>query len=523
VTYTNTGAQNGFTGASVRLCGSGELPPACTATTLTTVDGTYVVNGSGTVTFTPATGFSGTATVPPTYQITSPFTVANSSPSYSGTDSSIVSAQLIPTINPLVSPVAQPDNAIGPEGVAVAMVLTTNDSSASVAASSTYPIDVTTVRLCGLTETAPACTVTSAGSVVKSGQGVFTITNPATGEVTFTPCSASGVPDASCTGVWTGVADVDYIVTDTHGNSATSTYTVTINPLVLPTATNDTTTTPYNTAKTVSVAANDTDGTYALAPTSVLLCGPTETAPACTQTSVSNGTGTFTVNPGGTVTYTPAPGFSGPAAVTYSIADTHGNRVDALLSITVDAPTVTPRDSSADSVPASPVAPTCRTCVAPASSVTPDATPAPAPSAKPVSAVIPPPPPTPSSPDGPKAAPHQRALVVNPSSPAVIDPLANARPSSGERLLPMSARLWNGTSWVAVIDLPGVGTWRLRLGLVVFTPARGYIGTVRCHFKISDTAGRSAVNQIRVVIRPRSGDVPSAIIAGRAQTISVVH
>jgi CshA-type fibril repeat protein len=358
---------------------------------------------------------------------------------------------------------------------------------------------------------------------VKSGQGVFTITNAATGEVAFTPCSASGVPDASCTGVWTGVADVDYIVTDTHGNSATSTYTVTINPLVLPTATNDTTTTPYNTAKTVNVAANDTDGTYALAPTSVLLCGPTETAPACTQTSVSNGTGTFTVNPGGTVTYTPAPGFSGPAAVTYSIADTHGNRVDALLSITVDAPTVTPRDSSADSVPASPVAPTCRTCVAPASSVTPDATPAPAPSAKPVSAVIPPPPPTPSSPDGPKAAPHQRALVVNPSSPAVIDPLVNARPSSGERLLPMSARLWNGTSWVAVIDLPGVGTWRLRLGLVVFTPARGYIGTVRCHFKISDTAGRSAVNQIRVVIRPRSGDVPSAIIAGRAQTISVVH
>jgi len=49
----------------IALCGAGEVAPSCTQTTVTTADGTFVLDpATNLVTFTPVTGFIGTATVP---------------------------------------------------------------------------------------------------------------------------------------------------------------------------------------------------------------------------------------------------------------------------------------------------------------------------------------------------------------------------------------------------------------------------------------------------------------------------
>jgi CshA-type fibril repeat protein len=50
---------------TIRLCGATEISPSCTQTSVTTLDGTYVVNTqTGHVTFTPREGFIGQATIP---------------------------------------------------------------------------------------------------------------------------------------------------------------------------------------------------------------------------------------------------------------------------------------------------------------------------------------------------------------------------------------------------------------------------------------------------------------------------
>lgn len=516
VTYTNTGTANGFDPASVKLCGAGEIAlptgSGCTATTVTTAAGTYVVNGGGTVTFTPASGFSGTDTSPPTYQITSPYSVANSSPTYAGTGSSITSAQLIPTIAPLAPPVAIADATSGIQDHAVAFVLPTNDAAASVSAASTYPTDPATVLLCSASEVAPACTQTS---VVKPGQGVFVLTNAATGEVTFTPCSAAGVPDASCTGSWTGLADVYYSIADTAGTRVDATFTVTIVPGTPLSATDDTRTTPYETPVTVDVSANDTAGSSALVPTSVLLCGPTDTAPTCTQTSVTNVTGTFTVNADGTVTYTPATGFTGPAAVTYSISDVDGNVVSALLSITV---TVPPHSSGGGGGGSG-----TRDASAVPSSVDPSPDPTPAPTAPPATCVRtscspsgPDAPPTRPMRDMPVAMPHATTMVMDPDGPATLNPFANARPSAGHTFVTSSLRIWDGSAWTTTVSQPGIGAWSVERDRVSFMPAPGYRGMARMRFVILDTAGLPATSTLQVKITPRLGDVPAIIDAGVA-------
>jgi CshA-type fibril repeat protein len=89
---------DGFVHTSVALCGPNESAPMCTASVVTTVDGRYVVNPDGSVTFTPATGFSGTVTEPPHYQITNVFRITNSDGSTTLVESETVSARLIPTI-----------------------------------------------------------------------------------------------------------------------------------------------------------------------------------------------------------------------------------------------------------------------------------------------------------------------------------------------------------------------------------------------------------------------------------------
>jgi len=87
--------------SSLRLCDRNELAPNCTATQLTTADGSYTVDtATGFVTFTPRQGFSGVVTQPVTYQIANDWT----GPSGIG----IATAVITPIIDPAAPPVVPP-------------------------------------------------------------------------------------------------------------------------------------------------------------------------------------------------------------------------------------------------------------------------------------------------------------------------------------------------------------------------------------------------------------------------------
>ncbi len=157
-------------------------------------------------------------------------------------------------------------------------------------------------------------------SVTQGTNGTVTI-NP-DGTVTYTP-------------------NKDFIGTDTFtytisdGNRGTDTATVTVTVVDNnhpPVATDDSSSTDINKPVDISVLGNDTD----------------EDGDTLTVTSVTQGTnGTVTVNPDGTVTYTPNKDFIGTDTFTYTISD--GNRGTDTATVTVLV-TPLPRYSIGDKV-----------------------------------------------------------------------------------------------------------------------------------------------------------------------------
>ncbi|MFK3668556.1 Ig-like domain-containing protein [Leifsonia aquatica] len=100
---------------------------------------------------------------------------------------------------------------------------------------------------------------------------------------------------------------------------SSTTVTVTA-PLVDAAATDDTASTPYATAVTIPVLANDRGDEIAV---SAVGASPD---------------GTATANADGTVTFVPNAGFAGDASFVYTITDERGNRSQATVVVTVEAP-----------------------------------------------------------------------------------------------------------------------------------------------------------------------------------------
>ena len=133
------------------------------------------------------------------------------------------------------------------------------------------------------------------------------------GTVTYTPASG-----------YTGPDSFSYTAGDGRGGSDTASVSVTVagpppqnNP---PNAVDDTATTSQDTPVVVSVLANDTDPDGD--PLSVTAVG-------------SPAHGTAAANPNGTVTYTPASGYTGPDSFTYTAGDGRGGSDTATVSLTV--------------------------------------------------------------------------------------------------------------------------------------------------------------------------------------------
>lgn len=306
---------------SVKLCDpnpTAEVAPNCTKTTVTVAGvGTYSVDSTGKMTFTPDANYVGT---PPAL-------------SYTVTDS--LGAKASSTYTPTVigTPTAVADTSSGPQGVAQSINVVTNTAGTSDSAASGTTLVSSTVTLsCA---SAPNCTRNINGTVTIDGQGTYSA-SAADGTVVFTPLPT-----------FTGTATpVTYTVSDALGQSATTTYTPTVIPA--PVAINDTSINGQDKNQLIDVLNNDTVPTNPagdpLNPASVKLCGanPAQTSPNCTLTTLTTADGTYTVNPTtGVVSFDPIPSFTGTVSVPvrYQVSDTGTTPQTTSATIT---PTVIP-------------------------------------------------------------------------------------------------------------------------------------------------------------------------------------
>jgi CshA-type fibril repeat protein/VCBS repeat-containing protein len=145
--------------------------------------------------------------------------------------------------------------------------------------------------------------------------------------------SVSINPDGSITYTpnadFNGIDTITYTITDGNGGTSTATVSVTVNAVNdAPVVNDDTITTDEDTPVTVDVLANDTDPE-----------GDSLSVDTATATN-----GTVTINPDGTITYTPNPDFNGTDTITYTVSDGNGGTTTATATVTVgavnDAPVV---------------------------------------------------------------------------------------------------------------------------------------------------------------------------------------
>ena len=127
------------------------------------------------------------------------------------------------------------------------------------------------------------------------------------------------VPNAN----YNGPDSFTYVVSDGRGGTDTGTVNVTVIPVNdPPVANNDSATTTAGTPVTISVLANDTD---------------IDGDPLAVASVSTPAHGTAVTNANGTITYTPAAGYSGPDAFGYTATDGSATSNVATVSITVNA------------------------------------------------------------------------------------------------------------------------------------------------------------------------------------------
>ncbi|WP_053387399.1 Ig-like domain-containing protein [Leucobacter japonicus] len=245
-------------------------------------EGTWTVNpANGAISFAPEDGFSGNPT-PITYQV-----------------ADVLGETSQATVKVTYVPEAAADESLNNgQGATVSVPVLDNDKGA---------LDPTSVKIVSgedlLTE------------LVVPGEGTWTV-DPATGAITFAPEDTfSGNP-----------TPITYQVTDTEGETAEATVTVTY----VPVAANDESLN-NNQGTTVVVPVLDNDK-GALDPTSVKIVDGEEFV----SELVVEGEGTWTVDPEtGAISFKPLETFSGnPTGITYQVSDTEGNTSQADVRVT---------------------------------------------------------------------------------------------------------------------------------------------------------------------------------------------
>ncbi|WP_272023120.1 VCBS domain-containing protein, partial [Olleya namhaensis] len=209
-------------------------------------EGVWEVNPvNGEISFAPEAGFNDDPTSPATYTI----------------DDNAGNTSNQATVIIDYIPVATADEITGVmPGVAAVIDVLANDVDGDL-------VDPTTVQIVG--------TANPGDDLVEPGVGVWSV-DPVSGAITFTPCSAAGVPDASCVGLFEGSPmDISYVVSDDEGNVVTPA-TVSAAYDILPVAVDDTNAVPalIGTPVSIDVVGNDSDSDGTIDATSVSLVAP---------------------------------------------------------------------------------------------------------------------------------------------------------------------------------------------------------------------------------------------------------
>jgi CshA-type fibril repeat protein len=239
-----------------------------TVTAASAVSGTVTINPDGTLAYVPNANFNGTDTI--TYTI---------SDGKGGTSTATVTVTVAPANDP---PVASNDTATTDEDTLVTIPVLTNDTD----------ID------------GDPLTVTAASS--PNG----TVTINADGTISYTPNAN-----------FNGTDTITYTISDGKGGTSTATVTVTVNPVNdAPVAVPDSITTAEDTPVTIPVLGNDSD----------------PEGDPLTVTAATSPNGTVTINPDGTIRYTPNANFSGTDTITYTISDGKGGTSTATVTVTVN-------------------------------------------------------------------------------------------------------------------------------------------------------------------------------------------
>ena len=236
-------------------------------------NGSAVVNGDGTITYTPNANYNGPDSF--TYMVDD---------GNGGTDTATVSIT-VEAVND--APVAADDSAAATSGVATVINVLGNDS------------DVDDGDMLMLSSVGPA----SNGTTEANSDGTVTY-----------------IPNAG----FTGPDSFSYTVIDGSGVSDMATVSVTVSaaPNTPPVAEDDGETTLEDTPVTITVLSNDMDA---------------DGDPLAVTIGTDPSNGSAVVNVDGTITYTPNANYNGLDSFTYMVDDGNGGTDTATVSITVEA------------------------------------------------------------------------------------------------------------------------------------------------------------------------------------------
>jgi CshA-type fibril repeat protein len=349
-----------FMPTTVKLCGTGQVAPFCSQSTLTVPnEGTYTVNANGSVTFDPLPNFVGTAT-PVDYQVLDSLGRA-------------YAASITPRVT-ITPPTANPDTVTLQAGASASFQPIFGSGALANAMSGGPALLTNTTCIVDPANNTCGTTVTIAG------EGTYTL-NPSTGVVTYAAV-ANATPGAK--------TPVQYLITDADGFIARATLTPTLS--VPPTTTTTTpapttsvppspsqsgttTTVPANSNGSTSSQSNPASNSSTKSPEGVahavdrlnwtrpstpvffnpsFLATPSTGAKFNTSLTklyvpaehrwsiqVKTSDGVWVVI-GDNVRFTPADGFLGKAVVTFQIVDTAGKVAHATLTaiVTGTPPTI---------------------------------------------------------------------------------------------------------------------------------------------------------------------------------------
>ncbi|MFK4090887.1 Ig-like domain-containing protein [Kribbella sp. NPDC020789] len=303
----------GPTGAVLRPDTVRLVPPTRAEPVTTLVvpgQGKYVVRPDGKVRFEPVPSFSGTAT-PVTYQV-------------ADANDAIGRAKLTMRVTK-VEPDAADDSATTPYDTNATVRVLSNDTAGDPA----VPLVPSSLRLLDPKTQEPKTTV------IVDGEATYTVTEA--GEVTVDPLPS-----------YVGVtAPLTYRVADVNGTTATADLTVTVAKPPAPTAKPDTATGKQNVPIVLDPLANDTAGRgTGLDPLSVAVLDPADGS--LKKLVKVPGQAAYQVNPDGTITIDPLPGFTGEATVlTYRVMDWFDQVTRSTIAVTITPITPVAADDTA--------------------------------------------------------------------------------------------------------------------------------------------------------------------------------